>query len=319
VRRKFAIGFLVLVAILVIAWVALSLAYPVRFTYDAKLPLNAQVEFNRDFETCNQYRVAFDSINGQRVPALLCLPKDATPPYPCVILLHGLGQDKDLIDEIHPQFMLNGYAMICIDSQYRGERKRPGKSFISLNMFETRHTFAQTIVDARRCVDFLQTQEEINPYQIVLVGASMGGILGTTVTAYEPRVKATVLLYAGGNLERLLAESTILYPQKTWWRSAFAWISGVIIRQTDPARHIGKISPRPVLMINGRHDTVVPLPCAEELFAAAREPKESIWHDTDHIGLDGRELVDTCIDESIAWFNEVLGRRTETAAVSDRM
>ncbi len=307
-RRKLAIAAVAVIVILAAVWAGMELSHPIRYTYDANLPLNADVQFTRDFALCRQYKVTFNSVNDERVPALLCVPRAAEAPFPCIILLHGLGQDKSLIDDIHPRYMKSGYAMICIDSQYRGERKRPGTSFISFNMFQTRQTFAQTIVDARRAVDFLETRNEINPDQIVLLGASMGGVLGATVAAHEPRIRGALLLYAGGNLRRLLAESTIIYPRTTWWRSALAGVSGVILRETDPVRHIGRISPRPVLMINGSRDTVVPPRCAEELFAAAREPKQIIWHDSDHIGLDGIELVETCIDESIAWFDKILGR-----------
>ena len=312
-KRKIAKAILVALAVFVVAWVGMSVTHPVRFTYDAGMPLNADVQFKRGFDTCKQYRVAFDSVNGERVPALLCVPNNAVQPLPCIVLLHGLGQDKSLIDDIHPRYMESGYAMICIDSQYRGERKRPGTSFISPNMFETRQIFAQTVVDARRAVDYLVTREDIDPDRIVLLGASMGGILGVTVAAHEPRIRGALLLYAGGNLRRLLAESKIIYPRTTWWRSALAGVSGVILRETDPVRHIGGVSPRPVLMINGRRDTVVPPRCAEELYAAAREPKEIIWHDSDHIGLDGVELVETCISQSIQWFDKVLDQSVNTS------
>jgi len=307
-KRKGLIAAFAAILILAAVWVGMELSHPVRYTYHANLPLNADVQFTRDFPLCRQYKVTFDSVNDERVPALVCVPRAAEPPLPCIILLHGLGQDKSLINDIHPKYMKSGYAMICIDSQYRGERERPGKRFISFNMFETRQTFAQTIVDARRAVDFLETRNDIDPDQIVLLGASMGGILGATAAAHEPRIQGALLLYAGGNLRRLLAESTIIYPRTTWWRSTLAGASGIILREVDPLRHIGRISPRPVLMINGSRDTVVPPRCAEELFAAAGEPKELIWHDSDHIGLDGIELVEICIDESIAWFDKILGR-----------
>jgi dienelactone hydrolase len=314
-RKRFLAIVLAAHLVGVLVFVCLGLVYPVRFDYDASRPLDAATTFKREFDTCRQYKVTFTSANDQTVHALLCLPKNAAPPFPCIILLHGLGQDKDLIDDIHPRFMKSGYAMICIDSQYRGERERPGKHFISPNMFETRQTFAQTVVDARRTVDYLLTRNDIEPDRIVLLGASMGGILGATAAAYEPRIKTAVLLYAGGDMGRLLAESTIIYPRTTWWRSAIASVAGRIIRETNPERHIAGISPRPVLMINGSRDSVVPVPCAELLFEAANEPKKIIWHDSDHIGLDDPGLVDICIDEAIAWFDEVLERqRTDTAA-----
>ena len=124
-KRRVAKAVLAIAVLLVVVWIGLSATHPVRFTYDASMPLNEDVRFTRDFDTCKQYKVMFDSANGERVPALLCVPNGAAPPLPCIVLLHGLGQDKSLIDDIHPRYMQNGYAMMCIDSQYRGERKRP--------------------------------------------------------------------------------------------------------------------------------------------------------------------------------------------------
>jgi fermentation-respiration switch protein FrsA (DUF1100 family) len=43
-----------------------------------------------------------------------------------------------------------------------------------------------------------------------------------------------------------------------------------------PERHVADIAPRPVLVVHGDADEVVPYPHAERLFAAAREPKELV-------------------------------------------
>jgi len=51
----------------------------------------------------------------------------------------------------------------------------------------------------------------------------------------------------------------------------------------DPETVIGAISPRPVLLINGALDPVVPPIHAERLYQAAREPKSLVvLPDTGH-------------------------------------
>jgi len=47
-------------------------------------------------------------------------------------------------------------------------------------------------------------------------------------------------------------------------------------RACDPADFIGSVSPRPVLLIHGDQDRIVPVWMSERLYAAAREPKK-IW------------------------------------------
>jgi fermentation-respiration switch protein FrsA (DUF1100 family) len=59
------------------------------------------------------------------------------------------------------------------------------------------------------------------------------------------------------------------YPQdpEAWW-SEFL--------ESAPEDHVAKISPRPVLIIHGDADDVVPYIHAERLFAAATPPKELV-------------------------------------------
>ncbi len=50
-----------------------------------------------------------------------------------------------------------------------------------------------------------------------------------------------------------------------------------------PANYIGRISPRPLLMINGTHDTDhVKETSAEPLYRLAKPPKLILWADTGH-------------------------------------
>ena len=53
----------------------------------------------------------------------------------------------------------------------------------------------------------------------------------------------------------------------------------------DPVNFAGHISPRPVLMVNGTEDMIIPKACAEALHQAAGEPKKIIWYDGGHLGV----------------------------------
>jgi len=50
--------------------------------------------------------------------------------------------------------------------------------------------------------------------------------------------------------------------------------SGLDIRLVRPIDDVGKIAPRPLLLIHGDQDTLVPLENGEALYQAAGEPKE---------------------------------------------
>ena len=55
-------------------------------------------------------------------------------------------------------------------------------------------------------------------------------------------------------------------------------------RKYDPVDHVGAISPRPLLLIHGTQDNVIPFHQVEELFAAAKQPKFLLRYDGPHIG-----------------------------------
>ena len=68
------------------------------------------------------------------------------------------------------------------------------------------------------------------------------------------------------------------------WVAPVGWISVLIgevmaggrLRRVRPVEYVGRISPRPVLLIHGMHDSYIPIEQPGWLYDAAGEPKE-IW------------------------------------------
>ena len=58
-----------------------------------------------------------------------------------------------------------------------------------------------------------------------------------------------------------------------------------------PENWVGRISPRPVILINARHDEMLPQASIERLHRAAREPVEHIWMEGKHIKPYRRDIV----------------------------
>jgi fermentation-respiration switch protein FrsA (DUF1100 family) len=50
----------------------------------------------------------------------------------------------------------------------------------------------------------------------------------------------------------------------------------------DALNFVDKISPRPVLMINGTKDDIVPVEANKLLHKTAREPKKIVWLESGH-------------------------------------
>jgi fermentation-respiration switch protein FrsA (DUF1100 family) len=97
----------------------------------------------------------------------------------------------------------------------------------------------------------------------------------------DERIQAPVLLVSGADWPTMLAstEARLFLAQAT---PAEIEAAGRLLDPIDPVHWVGRISPRPVLMIAGDADRSVPPESARALHAAAREPKTVVWYHGGH-------------------------------------
>jgi fermentation-respiration switch protein FrsA (DUF1100 family) len=116
----------------------------------------------------------------------------------------------------------------------------------------------------------------------MLLGFSMGAIMGSVLAPVDERVASAALIVGGGNFGALLAGSQL--PQARRIRDA--GITGDMLEgfanDFEPVNFIRHFS-GPLLFINGRNDDIVPPANAEALHNAAGENKSIIWYDGGHV------------------------------------
>jgi dienelactone hydrolase len=185
----------------------------------------------------------------------------------------------------------------------RGERKTKS-GLPALAAFRIRAS--RTVNDTRRLIDYLVTRPDIATNRIYLCGASYGAMTGSTATAFDGRIRAAVLVYGGGVVTELLSSPTSV-AEFGGWRQLLRPVAWFFTSGWDPVRYVGKIAPRPLLLQNGKADTVIPPACAQALQAAAREPKTIKWYEGDHLGktrdLD-LPLITTVLNDAIAFLKQ---------------
>jgi fermentation-respiration switch protein FrsA (DUF1100 family) len=82
------------------------------------------------------------------------------------------------------------------------------------------------------------------------------------------------------------------------WMSEFVGrLGGLLLHPLEPLRYADKITPTPLIMINGLNDEQVPRYNTELFFNAAREPKKLIWLDSKHVNPRNPELTRRIIAE----------------------
>jgi len=321
--RKFfkIIGALAL-ALVVIIIVAKVWADKTYFNnYDPNLPFNVKVtsseikdetvEFFGITRPIHFEKVLFsiDARPGEPIPVIMTMPVKRTERIPVIVFLHGIGQSKGFIEEICTPFNDAGFAMACFDQSMQGERKVQGKGL--KKAWNTAVAFRKrpwkTINDGRRLIDYLQTHPEIDPERIYLVGASYGAITGTTLTAFDKRIRAAVLVVGGANIKTMLDAPVIKDGIKNaplhWFaKQLVSWM----MKPADPKNYAHLTAGTPVLMQNGSEDNLVIPDAGKILYETLGEPKEIRWYPCDHPGLRKTDapIIVQILDEGRDWLVE---------------
>lgn len=151
---------------------------------------------------------------------------------------------------------------------------------------------------------FLAGQPEVDSSRLALVGVSFG--VPFAAPAGRDRIFRGVALHHGGaDLELLFR--TNLPIESSLLRGIASKLAAWYLRGLDPGRHVGQISPTPLLLINGRYDEFIPRRSAQLLFEAARPPVRQIWLPHDHLMPDEIEVMRELADSTLSHFEFLRG------------
>lgn len=217
---------------------------------------------------------------GEAVPALWLRPDTPAPgQQPAALLLHGLSSRGDVMaDTVGRALLRRGVASLSPDLPLHGTRGDPLELQARRNPLDLARLWRQALREAGAGVDFLRGEAG----QVGVVGYSLGAFLAVVLAPSRPEIEA-VALAAGGDL-----------PGGTP-------LTAVARTVADPLWAARRLGPRPLLMLNGRHDPVIRPEQAERLYAAASGPKELRWWDGGHAVPSG------AVDGAAEWLAGQLG------------
>jgi uncharacterized protein len=127
----------------------------------------------------------------------------------------------------------------------------------------------------KRAVDWLQTQPGVDPRRLGVFGFSMGGYIALQTASEDPRLRAVAAASSPNDPLQHLDWEYRRFGFLSRWPALLALrASGMDTESLIPQQVIGRIAPRPVLLVSGGEDQLVPRWMTERLYAAAREPKQ---------------------------------------------
>ncbi len=139
----------------------------------------------------------------------------------------------------------------------------------------------QTIIEMRRALDWLVTQESVDPRRIGTFAISLGAILTAILAAVEPRVRCSVLGLPAGHVAEIIMTSKDKSLRKKrravlehhGWDQQRGLEELQAVISSEPMRFAGVVDPGRVLIIAGLFDRVLGLGRTLELWRAMGRPR----------------------------------------------
>jgi dienelactone hydrolase len=259
------------------------------FSYDRALPLDVRTAGTDEQEGIRREHLSYQSTPGIRVFGDLYHPLGAAPERsPAVILLHGgTAAGKDNLGPRARNLARAGFTVLALDMQYFGERSSDLLTTFTEQekhdrLYNERTVYlawvAQTVKDVGRAIDLLAARQRTETPRVGLVGYSRGAVLGVIAAAVDRRLSALVMFY-GGHFDAL---------------------ERAHVAAACPANYIGRVSPRPILMLNGTLDAdMIKETSVEPMFRLARQPKQILWSEGGHMAVSEQNQA-----QMLQWLRE---------------
>jgi fermentation-respiration switch protein FrsA (DUF1100 family) len=230
---------------------ALRLAHPSRSLHAKEdTPLRLGIPYQA---------ITLTTRDGLKLAAWYTPPQNGT----MVLVAHGYGAKRSA--EIYALFARHGYGVLAWDMRAHGESDG---ELCTVGYAEAE--------DVETALDYTLSQPGVK--HVAAWGESMGGVATILAAARRPEIEALVADSAFTTLEDELALRIPIPLLRPLVRFFAEQEAGRSIQSVRPVDQIGRLSPRPVFVIQGLADQSIPLDSGQRLYEAAGEPR-LLWQE----------------------------------------
>ncbi len=183
-----------------------------------------------------------------------------------VVLCHGTDGDRSMMLRDARPIAKGGAGVLMFDWPGHGES---GGGPVRFGASER--------AALEGAVNFLVARPEVDPQRVGALGFSMGSYILAQVASRDTRLRAIVLEGAFGDAdEQARAEYSHSGVAPVLGAILALRAGGMDVHELRPLDVIGRIAPRPVVLVVGTSDMTVPERLSQRLYDEARDPKE-LW------------------------------------------
>lgn len=198
------------------------------------------------------------------IPVLHVRARELSGPAPTILFYHGWSSCKENNVINAEALACDGFRVIVPEAVHHGERGALADYYTAESLPLFWPTIRQSIAESELLRAAAVEAGWTDPERLGVAGHSMGGFISSGVMARYPWVKAGVLLNGG--------------PAYVHWAVTAAAARGQEVpaavledlRAFDPEALADRFAPRPLLLLHGEADQVVPPELSRRFEAAAR-------------------------------------------------
>ncbi|MCP5112501.1 MAG: hypothetical protein GY953_16875, partial [bacterium] len=184
--------------------------------------------------------LSWESLDGERVPAFVIRPANASGVLPAIICLHGSSGSREAMatkafgpgqwtrpgrDVPHNRMLgwarelaRRGYLALAMTQRGLDTRAPPINQQANVMLIRGRTAMGAVLHEIRQAVTLLESRPDVDPKRIGATGMSFGGITSFYVWLLDDRVAAVAPICGGvGSLDIFARQGSIGYHGTYWW------------------------------------------------------------------------------------------------------
>jgi len=197
----------------------------------------------------------------EEISYLLLSPKGTDPKQSTIIYYHGWHSSKEFKRFEAMTLASFGYRVIVPDALYHGERGTidyDAPDSIDRYLWEI---IVQSIKESGRFIVHLDESYGIQEEQIVVMGCSMGAMIAAGVFSNNPQIKGLTSISGLNAWGKAIMQGAMPNPGE--YKD--------LIHQLDLYENLGRLNERPILMLHGMDDNLLPIDLQRDFYEKAKE------------------------------------------------
>ncbi|MFO7604354.1 MAG: hypothetical protein R6X06_11150 [Gammaproteobacteria bacterium] len=237
------------------------------------------IEITREWQTeaSKLAEISLRSDTGINVELTLRVPREASGPLPVAVLLGGYRTGRDAV-HLLPE--TPGVIVAALSYPHNQPAAGPLKRLAVLQ---------QAILDTPPAtllaLDYLFTQPFVDTQRLELAGISLGAFFILPPAVLDERVKRVWLIHGAAKTGDIFRHQlqTYLTLAPLRWLAGHGLAALSYGHHLSPEKWAGRMSPRPVMVINTRQDPAFPQSSINALHQSLQPPNEIIWTTGPHV------------------------------------